>query len=178
MRWKFTLVELLVVIAIIALLAALVFPATQRFRAQGLKTQCLSNLHQLGVSLHAYVVDYKSHLPVIPSMTPESPKDPFWLDNVLGLSPEAYRCAADGQPKYDGQTYYGRYGSSYEWNVMCNGMRIDNKTVVKIVVNGVTMDITDVPLMTDADAFHGKLGKNCLYADGRTTRSLEGVKIE
>ncbi len=50
----FTLIELLVVIAIIAILAALLLPALARAKATAKTAQCVSNLHQMGLSLIMY----------------------------------------------------------------------------------------------------------------------------
>lgn len=59
----FTLLELLVVICIIAILAAMLFPVFARAREQGKRSECLSNLRQLGTAAHQYADDYDGYLP-------------------------------------------------------------------------------------------------------------------
>jgi|LSQX01.1.fsa_nt_gb prepilin-type N-terminal cleavage/methylation domain-containing protein len=57
-RRGFTLVEMLVVIGIIVVLVGILFPVFAGVREQARQTQCLSNLHQLGIALKAYRTDY------------------------------------------------------------------------------------------------------------------------
>jgi prepilin-type N-terminal cleavage/methylation domain-containing protein/prepilin-type processing-associated H-X9-DG protein len=57
-RAGFTLIELLVVIAIIAILAAILFPVFAQAREAARKTQCLSNLKQIGTGAMMYAQDY------------------------------------------------------------------------------------------------------------------------
>ena len=91
----FTLIELLVVIAIIAILVALLLPAVQRAREVARRTQCRSNLKQIGLALHNYHDISRSFPPFMISRTgnhqriADDDKGPNWLVFLLPFVDQA-----------------------------------------------------------------------------------------
>lgn len=59
----FTLIELLTVIAIIGILAAIIIPTVGAVRRSAYKSQCASNLHQLGMAVNLYRNDNRNRMP-------------------------------------------------------------------------------------------------------------------
>lgn len=76
----FTLIELLVVLAVLALLAAILFPVFASVRENARRTQCASNLKQLGLAFQQYSGDNDEQFP-LPGSDDEydmSQLGPFW----------------------------------------------------------------------------------------------------
>lgn len=167
-RPGFTLIELLLTISIIAVLSALLLPATLRVKESGRATVCLSNLRQVGVALQLYVQDSNNRLPVMRDQSLAStnvlPGPDQVLSNYLG-NVRVLRCPSDRQRLFE------TTGSSYSWNSLLNGQDAEHLSVF-----GMGFDPHQVPVMFDKDKFHVARGEskavNYLYADGHIKNLL------
>jgi len=175
-RAAFTLVELLVVIAIIGILLGLLLPAVQAARESARRTQCKSNLRQIGLALDQYVDEQgptgkfpdAARLPVSrnPSQRPS-------LIEVLGMrieqNKELFHCPSDRHYYNDtAESYFEAEGLSYEYQ----NDRAANKTRMQIL-NPDNHDQRSSPrvwIVNDFDPVHGPEGedgsRNFLYMDG------------
>lgn len=96
----FTLVELLVVIAIISTIAAILLPVFAGARSAVQRAACASNLHQISIGSHSYMVDYDDRFMPInyqPAGTPNSRNDRTWVQMVLPYVKnfQVFQCPSD-----------------------------------------------------------------------------------
>jgi prepilin-type N-terminal cleavage/methylation domain-containing protein len=147
----FTLIELLAVLGVIALLAALLLPATNGVKERSRETSCLNNLRQIGIALRLYHDENGNRFPLRISMAgsigtppkgPESAADWWDFTHAMGgrdgagsktppgsrrpltqyvKSPETFRCPSDRGDVRIRPTYWSQFGCSYTYNAMGHG---------------------------------------------------------
>lgn len=63
----FTMIELMIAIAIIVILVSIALPVFSRVKGSAIKTNCISNLHQLSAAMILYAADHDDKLPPHPN---------------------------------------------------------------------------------------------------------------
>jgi len=141
-RTGFSLVELLVVIAIVVILAALLLPVISRAKQKAYRTQCISNLRQLGIGLQGFVTDNNAYPSTIGAT---NTGNWWWAIQVEGeisgkskpindfITKGIWRCPSAPRvipwPPSDGDLFcsygYNAYGVIQAWNKATNHLGLD-----------------------------------------------------
>jgi prepilin-type N-terminal cleavage/methylation domain-containing protein len=99
MKRGFTLIELLVVMAIISMLAGQIMPSLSAAREQARMVNCVSQFHQIGVSIEIYYQDYDDYptwlSTLVPSYLPNEKIFVCLTDKTKGVT-------GHGNPQYPG----------------------------------------------------------------------------
>jgi prepilin-type N-terminal cleavage/methylation domain-containing protein/prepilin-type processing-associated H-X9-DG protein len=131
----FTLIELLVVIAIIAILAALLFPATGRIKGKARRTTCLNNLKQINLGLRMYSDDSRDKAPDAGALTVKRYKQ--FMKSYVGLNGQSsphetiFACPADtfyySDKGLESRSLHGETNSEFS-SYWFSGMNLNTET--------------------------------------------------
>ena len=83
-RSGYTLIEFIVTILVVAVLLAVIVPALLDSRRRGRRSQCLSQMRNVGIALHTYAADNNGVLPPLYGTELENDSNPNNAPHVAG----------------------------------------------------------------------------------------------
>ena len=190
----FTLIEMLVVVAIIALLATLMVPAVSRAMLAARRTQCMSNMRQVGMAVLSFAAENNGRLPPTRHTAAEEEAWIFQLRPYLSDVDEIRISPADPR----GAERLRRNGTSYLANDLIFDVPTDpfgnpleggigrltrierpERTLLSVVVSdrrgtGATNDHTHARLWTNWSRFLSDVAADRFHTGNADERQLKG----
>jgi len=161
----FTLIELLVVIAIIGILAGILLPVLSRARESARKTQCMSNVKQIGMGLIMYANENSETFPSSTASNPAMASLNLLYDTYISDN-KVFNCPSDttvtaatnaGMSVSTGSESFDLDESSYGYDR--SHIQSDDADVALLA---------DRPpaVTTNSSDNHNARGQNVVYVDG------------
>jgi len=165
----FTLIELLVVIAIIGILAGILLPVLSRARESARKTQCMSNVKQIGMGLIMYANENSETFPSSTASNPAMASLNMLYDTYISDN-KVFNCPSDtsvtaatnaGMSVYTsgGSQAFTQTQSSYGYDR--SHTQADDADVALAADRPPA-----TPSATASTANHNSRGQNIVYVDG------------
>ncbi len=127
----FTLIEMLVAFSIVGMLVGLLLPAVQAARESARRSQCASNLHEIGLAVHAFH-SRNGFLPSSPRLSSSA------ASASTGPNPIATALSWEANllPDLDQATSYDRLDPTQSWSstTASPGFQVPNSVVVALQV--------------------------------------------
>jgi len=166
----FTLIELLVVIAIIGILAGILLPVLSRARESARKTQCMSNVKQIGMGLIMYANENSETFPSSTASNPSMASLNMLYDTYISDN-KVFNCPSDtsvtaatnaGMSVYTsgGSQAFTQTQSSYGYDR--SHTQADDADVALLA----DRPPAGTPDSTTSSANHNGRGQNIVYVDG------------
>ena len=163
----FTLIELLVVIAIIGILAGILLPVLSRARESARKTQCMSNVKQIGMGLIMYANESNEAFPTdsayggtAPAMHALNLLYPNYVSD-----PRTFNCPSD--TSVTAATNAGiQSGQAFETDECSYGFDYTHTQADDADVALAADRPPGTPNATNSSANHSSRGQNVIYVDG------------